>query len=299
MRDLPPLRAVRAFEACYRLRSFTRAAAALNVKQPAISHQIRQLERDLGRKLFVKKGAAILPTEPAHAYYERVAAALSEIAAASRGLRLTPSRPVTLATYPGIASFWALPRLASAREDLGAFPVRVTTADRDADIPLTEVDAAILFGDGAWPGYDSLPLIDEAVIPVANPALAAAWAAATPAQLLTEAPLILLEDPERRWHDWEDWRRHFAPEVAGPVEGTRVTDHGIAIHQALQGFGITLGWRGIVADLLASGTLVALPYDDLTSPRGYHLVMPPPFRRSATGQGLIARLLPEPATETS
>ena len=75
MKNLPPLRAIVAFEACYRLRSFTRAAASLNVRQPAISHQIRILEEDLGAKLFQRQGARIAPTGEADEFFRAVSSA--------------------------------------------------------------------------------------------------------------------------------------------------------------------------------------------------------------------------------
>ena len=113
MKHLPPLKAVRAFEACYRLGSFTRAARELNVGQPAISHQIRLLEQDLGAKLFTKHGAVPLPTGEADIYYRDVVQTLGDLERASIRMRhRQESGALTIATYPGIAAFWLLPRLA-------------------------------------------------------------------------------------------------------------------------------------------------------------------------------------------
>jgi hypothetical protein len=119
MNDLPPLKALRAFEACYRLGSYTRAAARLNVQQPAISHQIRLLESDLGVKLFVKRGAAMHPTDRAHDYYRTISLAFGDIERASARLRRQGKNDeITLATYPGIASFWLLSRLTTLNTSL-------------------------------------------------------------------------------------------------------------------------------------------------------------------------------------
>ncbi|MEZ5773482.1 MAG: LysR family transcriptional regulator [Hyphomicrobiaceae bacterium] len=215
MSDLPPLKAVRAFEACYRLGSFGRAARSLNVGQPAISHQIRLLETDLGTRLFQKRGSQTLPTAAAHQLYAAIAPALDTIGRASQAIRRrVRSRAVTVATYPGIAAYWLLPRLARLSEAGDRLAVRVTTAERDADMPLDEVDCAILFGHGDWGGRRSIALMAESVVPVASPALARRLKSWPPARLLAEAPLIHLEDPERRWFDWSDWRDRFAPEIA-------------------------------------------------------------------------------------
>ena len=299
MRDLPSLKAVRAFEACYRLGSYTRAAGALNVQQPAISHQIRILEEDLGVKLFRKRGVAMQPTEPGHDYYRSVSAALDDIARASARLRRQGrSGEVLLATYPGIAAFWVLPRLAALRADSPDTVVRVTTAELDAHLPLDEADCAILFGAGDWPGFESQPLFDERVLPLAAPDLAKRLSGLSPAEMLASGPLIHLDDPERRWFTWQDWRRRFAPEAARVDRTMVVTNHGVAIQQALQGNGVVLGWTGMVGDLLESGVLQPLHETPLVSPRGYHFLTSARFRQSEAGRTISARFLagrPDPA----
>ena len=279
MRDLPPLKSVRAFEACYRHGSYTRAAAELNVQQPAISHQIRRLETDLGVTLFNKHGAAMVPTSQAHDYYRTISMALTDIARASTRLRhQRQDGSVTLATYPGIASFWLLPRLAGLRKRAPQIVVRVTTAELDADIPLSEVDCAILFGEGHWPGFESRLVIREKILPVAAPGLATDLAGASPGRLLETGPLIHLEDPEARWFTWQDWRDRFAPNARDMDRSILVTNHGVAIHQALQGHGVALGWTGMIGDLLETAVLKPTHDAPLESPRGYYFLISPDFR---------------------
>jgi LysR family glycine cleavage system transcriptional activator len=281
MNDLPPLKALRAFEACYRLGSFTRAAARLNVQQPAISHQIRLLESDLGVKLFVKRGAAMHPTDRAHDYYRTISLAFGDIERVSARLRRQGKNDeITLATYPGIASFWLLSRLTTLRKWSPQTVVRVTTAELDAHIPLDEVDCAILFGEGDWPGFESRLLIPEEVLPVATPKLAMDLAGASPRELLENGPLIHLEDPERRWRTWEDWQATFAPEAGQLDRSIVVTNHGVAIYQALQGIGVALGWTGMISDLLESEALKPTHEAPLVSSRGYYFLSSPEFRNT-------------------
>src|SRR5262245_13116923 len=117
MHDLPPLKSLRAFEACIRLGSFTRAAKELNVGQPAISHQIQALEQDLGTRLFERRGAQTVPTAEALNYHRSISSALSEMARATVTIRRNSRQPgLTLATYPGIAMFWLMPKLSGLRE---------------------------------------------------------------------------------------------------------------------------------------------------------------------------------------
>lgn len=292
MRHLPSLRAIRAFEACYRLGSFTRAATELNVGQPAISHQIKLLEDDLGVALFEKRGPITRPTAIADDYYRSVALALSGLDDASRKVRrLGRDDIVTIGTYPGIATFWALPRLAAQSKSTS---YRVVTAERDADLDLAEMDAAILFGDGAWPGFEAHKLIGEAVVPVAAPALAKRLMSVPLADFLAEGPLIHLEDAEARWFNWRDWQKRFAPHAKTIDRSLVVTNHGIALYQAIQGLGVALGWRGVVDDLLRSGVLVALHDTPLTSARGYYLVSRPGWLGGTAGRQLTARLRASP-----
>jgi DNA-binding transcriptional LysR family regulator len=292
------LRAIRAFEACYRLGSFTRAAGELNVGQPAISHQIKLLEEDLGAALFEKRGPASRPTALADEFYGQVALSLSSLAEASRRIRRRGAQDMlTIATYPGIATFWVLPRLAAHRAgtdpaDRPALACRVVTAERDADIDMAEVDAAILFGDGNWPGFESRLLLPERVVPVASPTLARQLKSRNPADLLQIGPLIHLEDPEQRWFTWRDWQKRFAPKAKSIDHSLVVTNHGVAIYQALQGAGVALGWQGVIADLLASGVLVSLYDDVLQSSRGYHLVSRPDWLDGPVGRRLLAHLAP-------
>lgn len=284
MHNLPPLKALRAFDACVRLGSFTRAAAELNVGQPAISHQIQSLETDLGITLFDRLGARAIPTDQALSYHRSISAAFSEIGRATVSLRRSSRRSgISLATYPGIAMFWLMPRLALLRQQVPDLPVLITTAEKDRDIDLDTLDCAILFGDGNWPGMESVLLMREEVIPVAAPTLAARLAGRPLEEMLAFGPLIHLEDRDHRWFTWRDWRDARAPKAERLDAGIQVTNHGIAIHQTLMGQGISLGWRGVIDDLTANGLLVALDESPLVSGRGYYLVAPGAFLQSAAG----------------
>lgn len=294
MRDLPPLKSLRVFEACVRLGSFTKAARELNVGQPAISHQINVLERDLGIALFERRGALTVPTADALTYCRAIASALGSMAKASSAIRRRGRQPaLTVATYPGIAMFWLMPRLAKVKAADPALVIRVTTAERDQDMPMEDVDCAILFGDGNWPGFECRRLIRESAVPVAAPAVAARLAGQSRDSILRSGPLIHLEDVERRWFSWLDWRDRRAPDVQEIDLGMTVTNHGISIHQTLVGNGIALGWMGVVDELIENGLLVAIDPEPITSERGYHLVARAGFLRTQTGGMTLQALCPE------
>ncbi|MDX1737951.1 MAG: LysR family transcriptional regulator, partial [Alphaproteobacteria bacterium] len=212
MKRLPSLKAIKAFEACYRLRSFTRAAQSLNVQQPAISHQLRILETDLNTKLFIKKGAQIEPTREADIYYETVSSALNEIASASDKIRgRQDEATMTLATYPGVGAFWVLPKAQEMKNSYPDLKMRITTLEKDSEISIDEVDCAILFGDGNWPGFCCEKLIEEDMVPIVSPKIADQYKDMTAEQLLASAPIIYLEDSEARWLNWHQWRDIYAP----------------------------------------------------------------------------------------
>ncbi|MDR9760988.1 LysR substrate-binding domain-containing protein [Rhizobium redzepovicii] len=291
MRDLPPLKALRVFESCVRLRSFTKAASEMNVGQPAVSHQIQTLEKDIGLRLFDRNATVATPTPEGMAYYNRISVALEDISRATGALRQKARKPgLTLSTYPGIAMFWLMPRLSKLKQSEPDLAVRVTTAERDSDIPLNDVDCAILFGDGHWAGQTSHLLMPEVVVPVAAPSLACRLLDQPRSALLENGPLIHLEDRDQRWFSWQDWREARAPGSAVIDGGIEVTNHGIAIHETLMGHGIALGWKGVIDDLLANGLLVTLDDEPLVSDRGYYLVGPAAFFNSRIGARLLAAL---------
>ncbi|GES41739.1 LysR family transcriptional regulator [Rhizobium dioscoreae] len=291
MRDLPPLKALRVFEACIRLGTFTAAARELNVGQPAISHQIQALENDLGLTLFERNGGVTNPTAEALAYHARIASALTDIALATRSLRERAKGPgLTLGTYPGLAMFWLMPKLANLQNRDSGLSIRVVTAERDQHISMDSVDCAILFGDGHWNGMEARLLIPEVVVPVATPSVATKFASLSREDIFGQGPLIHLDDPERRWFNWDDWKSRRAPHTTRAAAGIEVSNHGIAIHEALLGHGIALGWRGVIDELVSNGLLVELDDEPLTSERGYYLVGPEDFIKSPLGSKLLTAL---------
>ena len=298
MRQLPPLKAIRAFEACYRLRSYTRAANSLNVQQPAISHQIRNLEEDLQTKLFTKHGAQIVPTKEADAYYQAISAALNDIATASDRLRDKNKKEneISLATYPGIAAYWLLPKTQFLRENFPDLNIRVTTTEKNADILHEDVDCMIIFGDGNWKGFEAIKLINEAVIPVATPKVAEQYKHFTAEELVEKAPIIYLEDEEERWLSWKDWAKELAPNYNKINKMTSISNYGLAINQALLGHGIALGWTGVIKDFIDTGALIPLNFPILDTANGYYLVAKNDFFQTDICQNLL-KLLQEQLAE--
>ena len=285
MKDLPPIRAVRVFEACYRMRNFTRAGKSLNVGQPAVSHQIKLLEQDLNTRLFERNGPNIVPTPAADRLYAIVSRALGEIAEASREIRAqtTPRDGLMIEAGRGIASSWLAPRIAALREAHPELPVRVISVADDREINFEGSDCALLLGDGHWESLETCLLLKETVIPMAAPALAERVSEYSPEQLLSEGPLIHLEDPEGRWFVWEDWRKAYAPTVSEMDRTVTVSNYGLAIHQAVRGDGVVLAWSALMSELAETGALVPVQDKPLVSERGYWIVAKSGFLSSDPG----------------
>src|SRR5438045_3800320 len=169
---LPSLNGLRAFEAAARHLSFTQAASELNVTQTAISHQIKRLEEELGIRLFVRQNRALTLTPQAQDYLPGIRAAFNDLRLATdRLLRKDDDRVLTVSTLASLAAKWLLPRLATFQEAHHGIDVRITTSTSLVDFERDNVDAAIRYGRGQWPGVRSDWLMADELFPVCRPAI--------------------------------------------------------------------------------------------------------------------------------
>ncbi|PYG32531.1 LysR family transcriptional regulator [Pelagimonas varians] len=290
--DLPTLKGLRAFEEAYRLRSFTAAAASLNVQQPAISYQIKCLEEDLGVILFDRKNGRPKPTPKAHELFETLSQAFDAIRETSNQLRSSsPSSSFTIVTYPGIGTYWLSNRLPFLSEDLNR-SVKLVTLKRDEDLWQESADCWIAFGHGHWPGKDARLLFKEEVCPVAAPELAAQIFDSHLSIGTETTKIIELDDPEKRWLGWDAWFQKRVKVAQTSNKRIVVNDHGLAMHMTLAGSGVALAWLGVVDDLLSGGSLVRLSTQTLTSDAGYWLVGERGFFDTTRGNTVLESLVP-------
>src|SRR4030088_2613374 len=168
---LPSLNGLRAFEAAARHLSFTNAASELNVTQPAISHQIRRLEEELGIRLFVRQNRALVLTPEAKEYLPGIRAAFNDLRLATdRVLRKDNGHVLTVSTLASLAAKWLLPRLSAFQEAHPGIDVHITTSTSLVDFKSGDVDAAIRYGRGHWPGFRTDWLMPDEQFPVCSPA---------------------------------------------------------------------------------------------------------------------------------
>lgn len=275
-RQLPPLNGLRAFEAAARHLSFTRAAEELNVTQAAISHQIKNLEEQLGQPLFRRVGRGLQLNDAGQRLFPDIQRGLDHMARGIQEISLDGSSGVlSLSTFASIASAWLVPRLGGFRRQHPEIDVHMTIGDRLTDFRTDNVDLAIRYGKGEWDGADAVFLMREDIYPVISPDLLAAGP-----PLREPADLLRHPDAYPLLHDVmpEDWGMWFA---SAGVENASV-DHGYELEYshliyqaAMAGEGVALGRSVLVRDYLMSGQLVRLFDHSLPAEFAYWLAAAP------------------------
>lgn len=256
--NLPPLTALRAFDAAARHMSFARAAEELNVTPAALSFQIKSLEEHLGAPLFRRLNRAVELTDAGRALAPGAQTGFETLTAAWRtAQRSSDDQSLTVTAGPAFTAKWLAPRLFEFAQEHPEIELRFSASLRRVDLGRDNVDVAIRFGRGPDPGLFSLPLAEEWVTPVMVPALAHRFP--TPdslreAVLITDESVDFLDPPA----DWAAWSRAvgIAPLTGN---GPRFSQADHATDAALAGLGVALGRRAIVIKDLADGRLVA-PY---------------------------------------
>ncbi|WP_137703126.1 transcriptional regulator GcvA [Marimonas lutisalis] len=255
---LPPLTALRAFDAAARHMSFSQAAAELHVTPAALSFQIKSLEEHLGAPLFRRLTRRVELTEAGRALAPGAKDGFETLVAAWRAAqRVLDSTTLTLTAGPAFTAKWLAPRIyefARAHPDID---LRFAASLRRMDFERDEIDVAIRFGYGPDPGLYAVPLRREWVTPVMTPELAEKYP--TP-ESLTGAPLMFDDsidflDPPC---DWPTWFRAVGVNFV-PKHGPHFSQADHAVDAAVAGAGVVLGRRAMVLKEIADGRLVA-PY---------------------------------------
>ena len=284
---LPPLEPLVAFEAAARLLSFTRAAEELHLSQAAVSQQIRSLEERLQVRLFTRSHRAVQLTNEGREYQHSVSLVLRQLAGATTDIRNVEfSRQLVIGCDHSFASLWLRPRLAALRRALPQVTLRLVIDDAEAAIVGGEVQATILHGDGNWPGYRALRLLDEEIYPVCSPAYDHARAADDWVDWLLGAQLIDLADNQWNWINWRLWLGDRASEQPLANRGLQISNYPLVIDAACAGLGVALGWAGLVDDHLGDGRLVRPVEASLATEFGYYLIYP----ESLAGDAVLAQL---------
>ena len=265
---LPPLPALRAFEAVGRTLSFRRAGEDLLISQSAVSHHIARLEADLGLPLFLRHARGVSFTPDGERYYHAVRAAFAGLAAATAALRPAAVRPLRLSVLPSFAQIWLVPRLPDWTRRAPGIQLEINSTLAVADVAAGDADIAIRYGDGPWPGSTARLLLRERLAPVISPALAARGPALrTPQDLLRHTLLTNM-----RPSDWQAWAGACGLDLSG-ARWLQLTDYTLVMQAAQDGLGVAMGRQALLSALLAAGALrPALPETPAVAGAGYWLV---------------------------
>lgn len=274
---LPALDPLKGFVAAARHLSFTRAGAELCLTQSAISRQVQTLEAQLGVRLFRRSTRKLSLTPQGERLYRAAADLLDRLAGVVDEITAGPRRPrVTVSASIGFAALWLVPKLSGFQERQPEIGVRVSADNRLVDLEAEEVDVAVRYCAPENAPSGSLKLFDEALLPVASPALTAALPAGPKlsAANLPALTLLAFEDgSDFPWLRWDSW---LAPLARSPAQAKgllQFNHYDQCIAAAVAGQGIALGRAPLIRDQLADGRLLALaPAQWPPGGRAYYLL---------------------------
>lgn len=276
---LPPLNALKAFEAAGRHLSFSRAAEELHVTPAAVGHQIKALEEYLGVELFIRRNRSIELSEAGQSLFPGISDGFQRLLIAVDVFhRQHADQPLVISIVPAFGGKWLLKRLDRFRDLHPDICIRIEATERVADFSRDQVDIAIRYGNGNYPGLRVDSLLAEEVYPVCSPSLVEGeHPLREPKDLQYHLLLNRDWDPNYpTWPDWEMWLKaaglgdlpvNYGPQVGGSSDS-------LLIEEAIAGRGVALASSILVADDLAAGRLIR-PFDvSFPIQFGYWLVCP-------------------------
>lgn len=285
------LNAIRAFEAAARHESVSRAAEELFVTHGAVSHQVRALEADLGVKLFTRNGKRLCLTEAGSRYAQQVRAALMMLADATRAVRSNDrDRRLVISMLSSFSARWVTPRIGPFIERHPEIDLELQSTNALTDFARDDVDVAIRFGSGDYPGLYVEPLLEEVFFPVCSPTLNGGVLPKEPADLVRYS---LLRSDDELWRPWFD--AAGLDTLTEPRRGVLYQDSSNLLQAAIDGQGIALVRRSLAMHEVALGRIVRLFDIDGPSPWDYYFVCPPPLLQAERVQAFRSWLLEEMA----
>ena len=268
--SLPSLNGLAAFEAAARHLSLTRAALELNVTPGAVSKQVKMLEGEIGRPLFLRLHRALELTPEGHAVAQSLKDAFERVSATLRQIgQMGSPRSVSIGTTMAVAQLWLMPRLGdfwTAHQDI---VIDHIISDRTQDLYRADVDLRVRYGDGNWPEEESTLLFGDRIAAVAAPGFLAAHKVKSPKDL-SGLPLLSVEGVDWTWTTWADFLR----EAGAPhrrLNVRRFNSYVIALQAAQAGQGVALGWLSLVKPLLARKALALASPAEIVAAQSFYL----------------------------
>lgn len=278
IRRLPSLNALRAFWAAARHGSFAAAATELHVTASAVSLQVRQLEDELGVKLFQRTPKGLVLSAQGAEILPGISDAFSQLQSTLiKAPEAGGVQTLTVSVAPSFATKWLLPRLDRFVSRQPDIDVRVLATMDLVDFNSEPIDLAIRYGRGHYPGLQADLLMREAVFPVASPKLLEGREASDLASLLHSATLLHDDSPDQdpTCPDWKSWLRAAGIDDVDWQRGLRFNQSNFVLEAAANGLGLALAKATLVQDDLAAGRLVQLAATQTQIELAYFIVYPP------------------------
>lgn len=269
--QLPPLPAIRVFEAAARLQNFTRAAEELGMTQAAVSYQIKLLEERVGTALFIRKARQVMLTDTGAALAARTTQAFELLSEAYQSARGDAAGELTVTTMPTFASNWLSERLGLFQQANPEIAVMLDTSNRIVDLTKEDIDIGIRVGSGEWPGLTSHFLFHADFTPMLSPRLAESVGGIREPADLYKVPLIGHTDP---W--WEIWFKAAGSEYS-PDRSRPALVLGAQFYEALAaiaGQGVAILTTNLYDSHLADGRLMRPFKTEGSDKHNYWLVYP-------------------------
>ena len=274
-RTLPSLNSLYVIEAVSRHLNFSHAANELAISQPAVSKSIRQLEQSLGVQLFIRQHRGLSLTTEGEAFANQIRAALIGVDQAARQIRSSSDgQTIRVNVSSSFVSMWLVPRIAEFKSQNPSALFEITENHGDlGQHALAACDFSTRIGLGDWNNARSWRLAPERLYALASPGYASAHPECMQLETLQQANLIHATEPNRSRMGWAEWF-----EATGiPFSSTPdvlFSDHHSAIHAALVGQGVTLGWQHLVGDYLQEGHLVRVADTVVQTEQNVYLISP-------------------------
>ncbi len=277
-RKLPPLNALRAFEAAARHLSFTRAAEELFVTQAAVSHQVKALEEHLGIQLFKRLNRALMLTDEGQRYFPDVRDALDQLSNATRSLHKSDTSGIlTVSVMPSFASLWLVSRIPNFTHAHPDIDLRIAADDRVVDFAQDDVDCTIRYGMGKWPDVYKEKFLEEEVYPVCSPYYLERHPSITTPEGLKGHTLLhdyALRSQAEEHLSWEYWLEQAGIEGVDHTRGPKFSHTHMVIQSCMAGEGIAMGRSAMIQNELEAGRLIRLFDFAVKAEIAYYFVCP-------------------------
>lgn len=276
------------FEAAFRLRGFTAAAAELGVSQAAVSRQIRLLEDEFGTSLFRRSHRRVEPTAAGSV----LGATLNQCFETIRDTVDVVRQPrgaehLRVGATVAFSHFWLLPRLSAFRDEHPDLKIRVVSQDSPFDLRTGEIDVLIRYGIPPFEDGHVVATTSDVVFPVCSPEFAARLRPDLTATDLLRLPLIGSDSPEPSWISWPEWFKSVGIQHKVPSLALQFSHYTDGISAALAGQGVALGWELVLERTMAEGQLVRLT-DGVVAPTATYNAVVPLHHRNPAADAFMA-----------